>query len=1304
MVNKIKGNFKIYLLVISMIIILFGLSLVTFNRLYQNEVKANAYKTLKSESNYNISAFQQKISSEIAMLNTLKIGVIEMNRNKKEIFDFIKKFAEESVFSYVSIEDANGNSYTSDGSIRNIANRKFFKETINGGVKISKPTDSLRDDSSYVVLSVPVYENGLKVGMIYGSYEYAKWEEELRSNVFIDNAAFRIIDDEGDIIITTSLRDKENNIKNIFDPLYKVTTMEGEYEKGIKENLKKGQSGACYLQAVGTEMYAYYEPLGINDWYVFSGVSAEYLNYNSIDVIRKIDSTIVMLIVTMVGLFAWLIRFNNNQNRETHEIKKKLNLITSKIQGGVIVNALEEGLPIIYVNEGACHLTGYSNEEFISKNNDEFIYEEDRNMYNNTIYNVVKSNISKYEMEYRIKNKDGNLIWVLERGSIVKDEKGKKTLHTVIIDIQKQKDIEKELVVKEQLYEVAVKISGLSMFEYDVVKKEISVYQNSTENNGVNLRETYSLKEAIDSLTISSKYRNILEECYKKIDEGEQTSEAITKEKDENGEELVKCTKLISVINNGKPVRAIGVVTDITTLYRLEKDREINEILQSDIQLNFKASLSKNKVVYGAPKWLEAHGIKVGINYDEMVLKITGYVHDEDINQLINGVNSNKLLELFSDGVLNSTIEYRRLLDSEDYIWVEAKVKMFKESDTDEIMAIGYIRNINERKLKQLKLLNKAERDGLTGVYNRETAENMITEHLKDNTTKMNISAFMILDVDYFKGVNDKLGHSAGDKLLKKITDTVKTVFKKDDIIGRIGGDEFIIFVENANNEKTIMIKARNLIKMLSYCHEENGEKIMVSISMGITFSSLEGSTYKDLYENADKALYKAKENGRNGYSIFNREGRDYKMNTNADYVDPVTGGYNFEKFKIIAKKLLIDNPRDKFILCYSDIKNFKAINYMHGFEKGDEILKKYSDYLEFKNVIAFARVNVDNFVAINRYEEKELELEKVKEIMGTSGYVTEVFNLNFSVKQTLGIYLTEGDNQSKSLEEMIDAANLAQKQLSINQKTGMAVYDDSIRDVMIENQFMENRMKNALNKGEFIVYIQPKYDIKINKIATAEALVRWNDPERGIIPPISFIPLFEKNGFIKHIDNYMFQQSCILLNKWIKAGKEPVPISVNVSKPQLNNPKMLEDYLNMKNKYNIPDGLLEVEFTESMVVENVEKLTEALVFFKKNGIQTSIDDFGSGYSSLNLLKNLSVDILKLDKQFFDDDEYQNRGKVIIKNIVSMAKELNMKTVAEGIEYKEQVEFLQSINCDMIQGYVFEKPIPISTFEEKYIK
>ncbi|MEG2429985.1 MAG: GGDEF domain-containing protein, partial [Oscillospiraceae bacterium] len=246
---------------------------------------------------------------------------------------------------------------------------------------------------------------------------------------------------------------------------------------------------------------------------------------------------------------------------------------------------------------------------------------------------------------------------------------------------------------------------------------------------------------------------------------------------------------------------------------------------------------------------------------------------------------------------------------------------MFKESDTDEIMAIGYIRNINERKLKQLKLLNKAERDGLTGVYNRETAENMITEHLKDNTTKMNISAFMILDVDYFKGVNDKLGHSAGDKLLKKITDTVKTVFKKDDIIGRIGGDEFIIFVENANNEKTIMIKARNLIKMLSYCHEENGEKIMVSISMGITFSSLEGSTYKDLYENADKALYKAKENGRNGYSIFNREGRDYKMNTNADYVDPVTGGYNFEKFKIIAKKLLIDNPRDKFILCYSDIK-----------------------------------------------------------------------------------------------------------------------------------------------------------------------------------------------------------------------------------------------------------------------------------------------------------------------------------------------------------------------------------------------
>ncbi|MEG0308055.1 MAG: EAL domain-containing protein [Clostridium sp.] len=1304
MVNKIKDKFKIYMLVISMIIILFGVSLLVFNRLYQKEIESNAYKTLKSESNYNLSAFQQKINSEIEMLNILQMAINEMGGNASQIFDFLKRSAGESVFRYISISDVNGNSYSSDGTVRNIADMDFFKETMNGETNVSKPIDSLRDDSSYVVLSVPIYDKGVRTGIIYGSYEYTKWEDELRSNVFIENAAFRIIDNNGDIIITTSLSDKENNIKNIFDPLYNIATMNGGSEDIIKQNLRAGKSDACYLQAVGTERYAYYEPLGINNWYVFSGVSSEYLNYDAIEVRREMGAMTAFLLLAMLGLLAWLIKFNNHQNGETHKAKEKLDLITSKIQGGVIVNALERGLPIIYVNEGACNLTGYSNDEFVSKNNDEFVYEEDRNMYNNTIYNVAKSNISKYEMEYRIKKKDGNLLWVLERGSIIKNENNK-MIQTVFIDIQKQKDIEKELVVKEQLYEVAIKISGLSMFEYDVARKEVSVYKNSTENNGVNLRETYPLKEAINNLTIGSKYKDILEDCYKKIDEGDQTSEAIIKEKDENGEEIVKRIKLISVINNGKPIRAIGVVTDITTLYMLEKDREINEILQSDIQLNFKANLSKNEVDYGAPKWLETHEIMVGMNYDEMLLKITKCVHSEDIHRFIESVNRNRLLEIFSEGILNSTIEYRRLLDSEDYIWVESQVKMFKDPDTDEVMAIGCIKNINEGKLKHLKLLNKAERDGLTDVYNRETAENMIIDKLKDNITKRYISAFMILDVDYFKIVNDKLGHSSGDEVLKKVTDTLKMVFRKDDIIGRIGGDEFIVFVENISNEKTIISKARKLIKMLSYCYEENGEKAMVSISMGIAFSGLEYNTYKNLYENADKALYKAKENGRNGYSIFDREGYDYKMNTNADYIDPVTGGYNFERFKVVTKKLLRDNPKDKFILCYSDIKNFKAINYMHGFEKGDEILKKYSDYLKSKNAIAFARVNVDNFVAINRYEEIEVELQKLKEVMGTSGYITELFNLDFSVKQTLGVYVTEGDNESKSLEEMIDAANLAQKQLSINQKTGIAVYDDSIRDDMIENQFLENRMKNALSNGEFILYIQPKYDVKSNRISTAEALVRWNDPERGIIPPNNFIPLFEKNGFVKYIDNYMFKQSCMLLNKWIKADKEPVPISVNVSKPQLNNPKMLEDYLNMKNQYNIPDGLLEVEFTESMVVENVEKLTEALVFFEKHGIKTSIDDFGSGYSSLNLLKNLSVDILKLDKQFFDDDdEYQNRGKVIIKNVVSMAKELKMKTVAEGIEHEEQLEFLRSINCDMVQGYVFEKPLPVSEFEEKYIK
>lgn len=421
-------------------------------------------------------------------------------------------------------------------------------------------------------------------------------------------------------------------------------------------------------------------------------------------------------------------------------------------------------------------------------------------------------------------------------------------------------------------------------------------------------------------------------------------------------------------------------------------------------------------------------------------------------------------------------------------------------------------------------------------------------------------------------------------------------------------------------------------------------------------------------------------------------------------YQDQVTGGGNFGAFKHDATVLFHENPSKKYVICYSDIKNFKYINDVYGFEVGNKILKRYSDSLGMENKLAYARINADNFVSIEEYSNEEDMLLKCEKRLERVSDVSGIIEGTPTISVFVGAYCTGGRNKELSVEGMIDRAIMAEKYLKNKEEPGCALYREEFREAMLKEQNMEGQMHKALKNGEFVVYIQPKFNIYSNEIVAAEALVRWLSPEQGLTMPMDFIPLFERNGFIKELDTYMFEQVCMLLRKWIDGEKGVCPVSVNISKAQFNNPDFTTDYLEIKKRYGIPDGLVEIEFTESMLFDNKEKIGEVLKFFRTHGFKTSIDDFGAGYSSLNLLKNLPTDILKLDRVFFEEGEYGSREKVIIRNVLSMARELSMQTVAEGVEKWEQVEFLKSVNGEIVQGFVFDKPLPAELFESKYIK
>lgn len=428
-----------------------------------------------------------------------------------------------------------------------------------------------------------------------------------------------------------------------------------------------------------------------------------------------------------------------------------------------------------------------------------------------------------------------------------------------------------------------------------------------------------------------------------------------------------------------------------------------------------------------------------------------------------------------------------------------------------------------------------------------------------------------------------------------------------------------------------------------------------------------------------------------------------YKKNkeiTDIAYVDPVTSGFTQVRFDMECKKHLKDFK--PFTVVSLDLRKFKLINDSFGAHEGNKVLKYvYECIMKNLNENEFAaRINADNFNIMLRTtdpHEIEARLNQISKLINEYDIQS---NTPYYLPIVCGSYIVK--DHAQDLVAIRDKANIARK----NNKNAMShylcsnvFYNDMEHLQMMKEKEMENRMEKALEENEFIIYLQPKVSLKSGKIIGSEALVRWNSKSNGIIPPNDFIPFFEKNNFIIKLDLYVFEKVCQTLRRWKDEGKKILPISINLSRNHLHNPGFLKDYKEIQNKYDIPSNLIEIELTETVVFENLELLRKIIDEIHECGYQCSMDDFGSGYSSLNVLKEIPVDILKLDKVFFNG-EYNQRSADIVDSVIELAKKLGMKTIAEGIEKIPQVEILKHMDCDMIQGFVFSKPVPIKEFED----
>ncbi len=411
---------------------------------------------------------------------------------------------------------------------------------------------------------------------------------------------------------------------------------------------------------------------------------------------------------------------------------------------------------------------------------------------------------------------------------------------------------------------------------------------------------------------------------------------------------------------------------------------------------------------------------------------------------------------------------------------------------------------------------------------------------------------------------------------------------------------------------------------------------------------------------------------------------------------DALTGLYNRETFCKKAATLMQANKDTQYDIVYLDISCFKVINDLFHIEIGNLILKTAAYYFMAtidESYGVCGRMEADHFVICLPEDKLNIDM-----LMDGLDNTMQSLGISHNILFFAGIYPV--DNTFLPVDQMCDRAHMALNKIKGNYMTRYAYYDASMRDFMLREQMIVRDMEFALQGDQFIIYLQPVYSLKSGHIVGAEALVRWEHPADGIISPMEFVPVFEKNGFIVRLDRYVWEKTCQLLQEQKRRYGKVTPVSVNMSRLNFYNLDLLEFLKGLLKKYDLEAWMLKLEITESAYMDNPHQLVSVIKEFRENGFPVLMDDFGSGYSSLNMLKNLLVDVLKIDMGFVQELETSERASVILKAIMNLAEDLGMDVIVEGAETKRQVDYLSSIGCDEIQGFYFSKPLPEADFKE----
>ena len=575
-------------------------------------------------------------------------------------------------------------------------------------------------------------------------------------------------------------------------------------------------------------------------------------------------------------------------------------------------------------------------------------------------------------------------------------------------------------------------------------------------------------------------------------------------------------------------------------------------------------------------------------------------------------------------------------------------------------------------------ILGLKDKDHLTNLYNRFKLEELCHSEYQN----METCGVLFFDINDFRKLLDAYGIEEKEYILRTLAESIKALENDGVLAFRYDRDEFLVVAKNCTKEEF-----KNLIRVWMEAWEEKADKnkITFHVALGNSWDCAPVSVY-ELISLAQAHMYRNKKQLKAGLPM------DYYL---SEERSTCYGLYNKEEFIENATYKLNHEPKEYCIVAI-DIEHFKLYTRWWGEKTAEiflaEIAVKLKEYEKAYDAIA-SYIGEDDFAIMLPMDQKILNtLEKdLKKIS-----FQKARNVGFL--PALGVYKVPAD--AKNAAGMYDNAVEAQKHVMGNFDNRICFYDVKMTEEIEKELDILNESRIALERRQFYLAVQPKCRITTGKIVGAEALVRWKHPERGMIFPGQFIPVLEKNGFISDLDLYVWEEACSHIRKWMDEGIKPVPISINVSRIDMLSMDVVSELNALIDKYKIEKKYLKVEITESAYVDDGNKVLDILKDLEDAGFTLLMDDFGSGYSSLNMLKEAIVDILKIDMKFLDmKEEDAKKGLAILKSIIKMSNEMNLPIIVEGVETKEQAEFLTKMKVRYAQGYLFYRPMHIDDFE-----